>query len=150
MHWFALQANLTYEASEDAVEEFLDERFQRDWLGIEQSCFLVWAADAESAEASLREEEQAEYVNIYGQRIRKRVGQVLGTPNPIEGLPPAQDETVLEISSELWSVPRDTDWRSQLADWRRTGDRTCPMIDPIDFYEHRERYEALRGPLPHP
>lgn len=148
LNWYGLEVLSVHEPEDPPIEEFLDDGFVEDWLGIESSVFLVSAPNEERARALIEDEVAHVSVNIYGQRVRQRVVTADLYRIAAWEFPPRESEFVLEVYSNLWNATRGTDPEAFVRGGRPEPDDQLPMIAPISVHEHAERYVELRGPLP--
>lgn len=148
MKWYGLEVLSVYEPQGPPIDEFVDEGFVADWLGIESSVFLVSAPTEDRARALVEEELSTPSVNIYGQTIRQRIVSTDLYRIADWEHPPREGELVLEVHSKLWNATRGVDPERFVHGDRPLTSAPVPMIAPISVYEHLARYEELRGPLP--
>ena len=148
MEWLSVRVLFQYDTLDEPIDEFLNDGFVENWRAFEDSLFLVRAPDIEAAEALIREFESTEpYVNPFGQRVRRVLVQVLDDyrVTEIDGQRDLGLGEPLEVYSRICEVDRNVDSSVFLKGERPTSPGPIPMMDVIDFYEHRARYRELRG-----
>ncbi len=150
MHWYGLKVFSVYETTTPPVEEFIDDGFIEEWRGVEISSWLVVASSADHAGEIVNECCSAPWINIYGQSVSHRVLSLEVQNVGLWEFEPGEEESSVEVFSELWNITPSQDPTRFLEDPRPAPPDKCPMIDPISLYEHKSRYEELRGPLPTP
>lgn len=151
--WFGVRVLSVYEVLGPPIQEFLDtytsDGFREDWQGVESSIYLVAAKSADRAMDLVDEEfDTPDSVNVFGQTIRHRSLKLEVVEPFVHGLPLPAAEECHEIFYEMWSTRADQDPLEFLEGLLPPPENAYGMIAPIGLYEHRARYEELRGPLP--
>lgn len=146
MAWYRVRQISRYTTADQAVEEFQDEDFVSNWSAGEFVILLVACAGEDQASVLAREEQTSKQVNVYGQEV---VHEVLWSSEPEEieswQAPPDPDaEHVVEVDSLIVNGVPGTDWLSEFRSGLPFESENCPMINPIVFYEHRDRFEEIR------
>lgn len=151
--WFGVRALSVYEVLGPPIQEFLDDYtsdgFCEGWQGVESSIYLVAATDSERAMEVVDDEfNTPDSVKVFGQTIRHRALKFDVVKPFVHGLPVPTAEDCHEIFCELWSIGADRDPLEFFEGRLPPPENAYGMIAPIALYEHRARYEELRGPLP--
>jgi len=144
--WYGVQLRSMLETLDAPIDELLDEWHEPDWMGIEVAYLFVSARRFEDVDRLVAEREDGRLlVNAYGQRVRRGVLET--TWIEIDELfhDVVSEERVIALCRDVWDTSEDHDAREFLKSTQPVPVPQPHMIRPIAFYEHRARYEELRG-----
>ena len=150
MNWFGVKVLFVYDTKDEAISEFVDDGFLVDWRGMEESVFIVQAASFDDAgERITAASARKRLVNIYGQAIEKSLAAIIDIYSIAEWeMAPREDEEIVEVYSNIVNETTACTPADFIARCFRSSESPFDMLRDISLYEHRPRYEELRGPLP--
>lgn len=147
MNWFGVKAFFVYDTVDEPIAEFVDDGFVSDWRGIEESIFIVQAESFDDAGARITAASGLErFINIYGQTVEKRLEAIVDLYSiPEWEFALSEGSEVVEVYSNI--VDETTSCAPEdFIKAKFTGcEGTHDMIRDLSLYEHRARYEELRG-----
>ena len=146
MSWFGVRCVFTYEVRSEPLAELVDDGFVADWRGFEESLQLVSADSFDAARAALRAAcGEVEFVNVYGQKIEKRLASIddVYAIADYELAASAAIESPLEVYSNIVEASSKVNLEAFVD--RRVSLSEAPheMIMDMELSERRERYASL-------